>query len=432
MTSLLPTTCLQLTSVVSTCIRLADAAASRLIIATLFVSTIGWAEINAADQPLAWKQHTIDDTSRGADGARPLDVNGDGRLDFATAWEEGGVIRAYLQPARKLVRDVWPSVTVGKVKSPEDAVFVDLDGDGATDVVSSCEGRQKSVFVHWAPRKRSDFLDASKWKTEPIPSSVDVTSWMFCLAMDVDGQNGLDLVVGSKAGNAQVGWFEAPATDRRDLAKWKYHAMCQAGWIMTLSAMDVDHDGDQDIVMSDRKGSSSGCFWLENAGPTKSREKWARHPIGALGLEVMFMGAGDLNGDGRTDFVVPVRGQSLQVLLRSHDKHPKWKRSTIAMPANTGTGKGAAIIDVNLDGRADVVYSCENSSGKTGVGWLTRAANDDVANAKWTAFDISGPERGIKFDLLETVDLDGDGDLDVITCEERHNLGVIWYENPTR
>ena len=28
------------------------------------------------------------------------------------------------------------------------------------------------------------------------------------------------------------------------------------------------------------------------------------------------------------------------------------------------------------------------------------------------------------------IDLDGDNDLDVLTCEERHNLGVIWYENP--
>jgi hypothetical protein len=33
---------------------------------------------------------------------------------------------------------------------------------------------------------------------------------------------------------------------------------------------------------------------------------------------------------------------------------------------------------------------------------------------------------------MELVDLDGDGDLDVLTCEERAGLGVIWYENPAR
>jgi hypothetical protein len=36
----------------------------------------------------------------------------------------------------------------------------------------------------------------------------------------------------------------------------------------------------------------------------------------------------------------------------------------------------------------------------------------------------------VKHDLLEIVDLDDDGDLDVITTEEAKNLGVIWYENP--
>ena len=38
-------------------------------------------------------------------------------------------------------------------------------------------------------------------------------------------------------------------------------------------------------------------------------------------------------------------------------------------------------------------------------------------------------------DRIELLDLDGDGDLDVLTCEERQNkngLGVIWYENPAR
>jgi hypothetical protein len=33
---------------------------------------------------------------------------------------------------------------------------------------------------------------------------------------------------------------------------------------------------------------------------------------------------------------------------------------------------------------------------------------------------------------MQVLDLDGDGDLDVITCEEVDQLGVIWYENPAR
>ena len=96
------------------------------------------------------------------------------------------------------------------------------------------------------------------------------------------------------------------------------------------------------------------------------------------------------------------------------------------MPTNCGTGKGIAIADIDLDGKTDIVFTCENATqSKSGVRWLSR----DQAH-QWTDHEISGPE-GIKFDRIELLDLDQDGDLDVITCEERANLGVIWYENPT-
>jgi len=65
----------------------------------------------------------------------------------------------------------------------------------------------------------------------------------------------------------------------------------------------------------------------------------------------------------------------------------------------------------------------------------------DVCRAdglQWVTHDLSGPD-GIKFDRIELMDVDGDGDLDLLTCEERHRskenpkltgLGVFWYENP--
>ena len=52
-------------------------------------------------------------------------------------------------------------------------------------------------------------------------------------------------------------------------------------------------------------------------------------------------------------------------------------------------------------------------------------------DGKWVGHDISG-KAGEKFDLVELIDLDGDGDLDVMTTEERQLNAVIWYENPAR
>ena len=96
----------------------------------------------AADEPgLPWPRHVIDNTSRGADGVRLADVNGDGCQDIATGWEEGGVVRVYLNPGPAGAKMPWPAVEVGRVRSPEDAVFADVDGDGAVDVVSAYEGK---------------------------------------------------------------------------------------------------------------------------------------------------------------------------------------------------------------------------------------------------------------------------------------------------
>jgi len=57
---------------------------------------------------------------------------------------------------------------------------------------------------------------------------------------------------------------------------------------------------------------------------------------------------------------------------------------------------------------------------KSEVYWLSHSTGHFAD--PWQFQDISGPEDGIKFDRLELVDLDKDGDLDVLTCEERDGL----------
>ena len=47
-----------------------------------------------ADQP--WTRHVIDASSRGADGVRTADVNGDGIPDLVAGWEQGGLTRVYV------------------------------------------------------------------------------------------------------------------------------------------------------------------------------------------------------------------------------------------------------------------------------------------------------------------------------------------------
>ena len=274
--------------------------------------------------------------------------------------------------------------------------------------------------------------------TRPIPASAGAQSWMFCLPLQVDGKNGVDLVAGAKGRNAEVGWFESPKKNPRDLARWSWHPIYKAGWIMSLFARDVDDDGDLDILLSDRRGINRGCHWLENPGPgAESKKLWATHVIGGAGSEVMFMVPADLDRDGHVDVLAAVRGGDLLFMrhIPPTEKGHKpaagrWQTYPIRMPPGTGTGKGVAVADIDLDGRMDIVFTCEKAKGKSGVMWLSRGQSQPVTSADWTAVEISGQKAGIKFDLIQILDLDADGDLDVLTCEERDNLGVIWYENP--
>lgn len=378
----------------------------------------------------AWKRHIIDDSSLGADGIRLADVNNDGFMDIATGWEEGSIVRVYINPGPEKAKERWPAVTVARVNSPEDAVFADLDRDGSVDVVSCTEGENRTVFVSWAPKDVTDYLNPEAWNTEPIQATQGKQMWMFGLPMQIDGKRGGDIVVGSKGENATIGWLESPENPR-DMAAWKFHPLCEAGWIMSLIPIDMDKDGDMDILASDRFGKNSGVMWLENPGPKKtaSGARWKFHSIGASGKEVMFLTAADLDGDGLVDILATTREGAL-IYLRRRGKDT-WESYTITLPFEIKHGKAVSVGDIDLDGRLDIVHTANTYGDRSqpAVIWMRykKSATDPV----WDSHDIGGPE-GIKFDLVELLDLDADGDLDIITCEERDNLGVIWYENPTK
>jgi hypothetical protein len=297
----------------------------------------------------------------------------------------------------------------------------------------------RTIFLHWAPADRGRILEPTAWRTEPLAPSKGLMAWMFCAPADVDGKDGIDLVCGGKGEGAAVGWWESPR-DPRDAAAWRWHSLRPAGWIMSIVPFDLDSDGLPDIIVSDRKGAGRGAFWLGHPGRDRVAETpWSYHAIGGQGREVMFLSLrptvpGALPGiPGSAEVPDATRRPEVLVATKPRDvlrcsprdrAGGEWESQAIPLPERSGTAKAVASGDIDLDGKPDLVVTCEGASGdRLGIYWIPGRGEYPR--------DI-GEGAGEKYDLVELLDVDGDGDLDALTCEEADGLGVVWYENPAR
>jgi hypothetical protein len=149
----------------------------------------------------------------------------------------------------------------------------------------------------------------------------------------------------------------------------------------------------------------------------------------------MFIDIIDLDGDGLDDIVVGEYTNDKVMFFKRKDKTGlNWTTVAIDLPKEaTGEAKGIRVGDIDGDGTLDIVVSRRTyNDADFGVMWLT--PETDYTNGTWIWKAISDPRERI-FDRVELLDLDGDGDLDVLTADQgkgsgKTGYGVVWFENP--
>ncbi len=179
-------------------------------------------------------------------------------------------------------------------------------------------------------------------------------------------------------------------------------------------AADLDGDGDLDLL-----SASSGddrIIWYENDGA--ALPAFAAHPIGT-GDYARSVYAADLDGDGDLDVLAASQDDDTVAWYENDGASPPaFTRRIIA--SNALVAQAVRAIDLDRDGDVDVLSA---SNGDDRIAWYE---NDGASPPTFTARTITTNADGAY--SVEAADVDGDGDIDVLSAS-RNDATIAWYES---
>jgi hypothetical protein len=269
----------------------------------------------------------------------------------------------------------------------ESAAVFDVNNDGIPDIVC---GEYWYEGPDWSnPRNQHRIGDV-----QAIGEYFDDFS---TIPIDVNGDGYLDFITGGWWGEA-LKWRENPG--RAD-SQWPEHVFAETGPIETTRAWDVDGDGVPEIVPN-TPNDQLVIYKLITDAAGRGTGQFSHHVVYPR-AQGHGLGFGDINGDGRGDFVLrrgwleapadPLHGEWIL--------HEEFDLGSASVPI--------LVVDVNGDGLNDLIVGQAHDYG---LDWYEQG-RDSRGGRTWRKHPID-PYNSQYHDLF-WVDLDGDGACELVT-----------------
>jgi hypothetical protein len=219
---------------------------------------------------------------------------------------------------------------------------------------------------------------------------------------DIDGDGDLDLITTGSLFGCRI--FLNNGAGQYSFKTGVVTAQTPSGVVLG----DVDNDGDLDMLVGDADNASLAVCRNDGAGNFSGSVTGAQNAT--VGNRPVSVAVGDLDGDGDLDFATANAGSNTATVWFNTGGSPYLYTTftTVAM----GSGPTAIVLaDVDNDGDLDLVTSNGGTtSNPTGEVHISRNSGTGTFGS-YTSVLV-----GLQPTELQLADIDGDGDLDLLTA----------------